>query len=103
MGFAGEIAQADELVRARRMAKRQPDPIGRDLDRLCMQRLRAAAGRQDNDGDIEFAPDQQMLQIVRRVLDRLDRDIREGTAEAGEQVGIDIAGDQWRDADREPP
>ena len=63
---------------------------------------RAAAGRQHNDGDIEFAPYQQMLQIVRRVLDRLDRDIREGAAEAGEQVGIDIAGDQWRDADQEP-
>ena len=78
-------------------------PAGRNLDRLGMQRQRAAAGRQHNDGDIEFAPYQQMLQIVRRVLDRLDRDIREGAAEAGEQVGIDIAGDQWRDADQEPP
>ena len=54
---------------ARRMAERQPQPIGRDLDDFGLQRHAVAQVGDDHDRDIELAADQQMLEIVAIVLD----------------------------------
>ena len=100
-GSAAMSAIADDVGGDQRMAERQPEPIGRGLEDLGLQRHAVAQVGDDHDGDVEFAADQQVFEIVAIVLDGRDLDAGIGAAIAGEQVGQHIAGDQRGDAEME--
>jgi hypothetical protein len=66
-----------------------------------MERRRMFLGSGDDDCDVEFAADQQMLEIVPAILDDRDGDGRKGPSEARQQVRKDIARDERRHAERQ--
>ena len=80
-----DIAPADDVRRLQPVAERQPEPVGRNLEDLGLQRHPVAQVGDHHDRDVQFAADQQMLQIVAIVLDGLDRHVGIGAAEAGQE------------------
>jgi hypothetical protein len=64
---------ATEMISAETsgMAHRQPEAVGRGFEDFGLQRHAVAQVGDDHDGDIEFAADQQVLEIAAIVLDGL--------------------------------
>ena len=83
------------------VAERQPKPVGRGLEDLGLQRVTVAQIGDHHHRYVEFAADQQVLEVIAIVLDRRDVDTGIGASEAGQQVAQHIAGDQRGDAERQ--
>ena len=99
--LGGDIANTDDLGGSQPVAKRQPQPVGRDLEDFRLQRHAVAQVGGDHDCKIELAADQQMLEIVAIVLDGRYLHRRMGTSVARQKVGEHVACDQRRDAELE--
>ncbi|MCY1551292.1 hypothetical protein D9M68_876100 [compost metagenome] len=76
------------------MAQRKPQAIGRRFEDFCLQRVAILEVRNHHHGDVQFAADQQMFEIVPVILDRRHLHRRIGTPVARQQFGQHIAGHQ---------
>jgi hypothetical protein len=72
--LAGESSSVIVSALGQRMAERQPQPVGRDSQRLGPAAPAGRGGRGHHHRHVELAPDQQVLEIVAVVLDRRDLD-----------------------------
>jgi hypothetical protein len=92
--FAGNVCNADDVGRDKRVAEWQPEAIRRGLEDFRLQRHAVAQIGDDHDGNVEFAPDEKVFEIPTIVLDRGYLDTGARAAISSQQVGQHVAGDQ---------
>src|SRR5271166_6350952 len=96
-----ELTDRNAFGLGQRVPSGQPDTVAGRLDAFNLQHGRVPFPAADDDCDVEFAVDQQMLQIAAAVLDDLHADRGEGAAEARENFGENISRHQRGHAERE--
>jgi hypothetical protein len=82
-----------------RMAERQPEPHRGDRDALHLERAAVVQVRGDEEGHVDLAPDQEVFEIVARILDGRDPDRRIGPPEPRQRVRQPVARDERGDAE----
>ena len=73
-GLGEDVLKRDAVGVRKRMSKRQPQTIGRDFDDLGVDCEAVAQVGYHHDGDIQFAADQEVFDIVAAVFDGMNLD-----------------------------
>ena len=88
-------------VSASGVAGRQPNPVARCLHAFDFQGGDVLLRAGHDDGDVELAVDQEMLEIAAAILDDVNGDGGKGASEPGENLGKHVAGDKRRHPERQ--